>query len=427
VVLVPINKAHFFTMLKFYFFLIAIIFSTGIIAQTSLTGMILSNKDNRPVELASVYINGSSIGTSTGKDGSFKLEKVTFPCLLVVSRMSYQLKTIQLDHYPTTLLTIKIDEKITEIGEVSVAGKSLRKANEEMFKKYFLYGDENANMVKFQNLDVLYFAKRNDTIMTKATNLDYMAKALGKNLQWTTDSLSIVSYQDVFSTKTSSQLIIDIPKMGYKVSMDIDYFDVKTSQDKAEGTRIGWRCYSRSIPISPIVKNDKASIESYRRKAYFNSVRHFLQSLFANSLDQNGYLIPQSIPIRKAIYKTYYSSSGEPHDIFSRWTTPSYKSFLDFSSYLVKKTDNEVNIIGWKGKTIQILYFCKNNNEPVNLTNYKTFQSKYFDAKNISYMTFYNDTCRIYANGKSDGITFSGKMSLKPIGTIILPDDYKPE
>lgn len=209
--------------------------------------------------------------------------------------------------------------------------------------------------------------------------------------------------------------------------MDIDYFDVKTSKDKAEGTRIGWRCCSRSIPVEAITENDKASIESYRRKAYFNSARHFLRSLFINSLKQNGYLIPESIPTRKAIYKTHYSSTGEPQDMFSRWTVPSYTSFLDLGSYLVKKSDNEVDIIGWKGKTIQILYFCKNKNEPVNLYNYNTFQSKYFETKNISYMTFYNDTCRIYRNGKSDGITFSGKMSLKPVGTIILPDDYEPE
>lgn len=420
-------------MLKFYFFLIAIIFSTGIIAQTSLTGMILSNKDNRPVELASVYINGSSIGTSTGKDGSFKLEKVTFPCLLVVSRMSYQLKTIQLDHYPTTLLTIKIDEKITEIGEVSVAGKSLRKANEEMFKKYFLYGDENANMVKFQNLDVLYFAKKIDTTTSSITNLHLMAEALGRHYDRTKDNLSVYIYRDQFSAKTTSPLIISIENMGYRVAIDIDYFNVttpKTRIERMDGIGINSNCYSYSLPVKPASEKEKEKYESNRRKAYFNSVRHFFRSLFTNSLKENGFLIPEFTPARKPKYKTSYSSTGEPRDLFVGWEEIKYgKSFFDLSPYLVQKSDTEIDIVGLRGKTFQILYFSKNNNEPIDLNNYKTYQSKYFNQRNTSYITFKEDTCRIYSNGKSDdkGILIAGKMAIKPIGTNILPDDYKPE
>jgi len=413
-------------MLRYITIIIAFFLSANLFAQTNVSGRILSNKDNTPVESASVYINGSSIGTASDKDGNFKLNRVTYPCLLVVSHVSYQLKTIRLDNTPTTPIEIMLNEKAQEINGLSLTGKSLRKENIANFKKYFLWGDSFAGMVKFLNTDGLYFSKRNDTIITPVCNLDYMAKALGKKSNWSKDSLSIINFYNKFSTKTTSQLIISIPEMGFKISMDIDYFDVKTSKENEKRFTINWNCYSHSIPIESVSENEKAVFESNRREAYFNSSRHFLRALFNNSLRENGYLIPKDIPDRKAIYYKSYSSTGEPYTVFSRWVTPDYKSFLDINLFLVQKSDNEIYIIGLKGKTFQILFFCNNINEPINLNNYKTFQWRYLREQNISYVNFQNDTCRIFNNGKSDGVTFLGKMGLKPVGTRILPDDYEP-
>ncbi len=416
-------------MCKLILYMATFLLSVNLFAQTTVLGKIKSNNNNAPVESASVYIDGSSIGTTSDKDGNFKLSRVTFPCVLVVGHISYQLKTIRLDNVPKTPFVIVLNEKAKGLDEVAVTGKSMREENVVKFKKYFLWGDRFVHMVKLLNPEILYFLKSADTTITPAGNLDFMAKALGKQAHWTKDSLSIIKYRSVFSTKTISQLFISIPKMGYKLSMDIDYFDVKTPIDKSENSTVYWSCYSHSIPIEAVSENEKAVFESNRRKAYFNSIRHFLRALCNNSLKENGFLIPEEIPPqRKPIYRTHYSSTGEPHDILTGWALPKYNnSFVDLSPYLVRKSDNEADIVGLKGRTFQILFFCKNDNEPINLNKYKTFQSKYFDQQNVSYITFEKDTCRVFSNGKGDDLIISGRMALSPIGSRILPDDYEPE
>jgi hypothetical protein len=215
--------------------------------------------------------------------------------------------------------------------------------------------------------------------------------------------------------------------------MNIDYFNVTspmTPEEIMDGIVIGSNSYSYSLPIEPSSEKEKKKFESNRRKAYFNSERHFFHSLATNSLKENGFLIPEFTPPRKPKYKRYYTFTGKACDAFVGWKDIEYgKEFMDLSKYMVRKSDTEIDIVGLKGKTFKILYFCKRNNEPVDLNNYETFQWKYFDEKNTSYITFKEDSCQFYSNGRSDdkGFTVAGKMANKPIGANILPDDYVPE
>lgn len=401
-------------MLRYITIIIAFFVSANIFAQVTVSGTILSSQNNSPVESATVYINGSSISSASDKDGNFKLNRVTYPCLLVVSCMSYHLKTIQIDKAPKTKLVIMLNEKVHEIGEVSVTGENLRKENLAKFKKYFfgLNKDKWANCAHIENEDVLCFSKYVDTLFRKPEKFDYMAKALGKPLKytyWVNDN-TIAEYGNIFNTSTKSPLVVSMDKMGYTVHIDIEFFRIeeKNIGYKLTSSKFWGDSYSYIIPTDSILVKNEKQIALNRREAYFNSSRHFIRSLIDNNLKENGFLIP-TVTL----------------DVKNPYVSDNY-SFFNINPYIIHFPDNKIGIVGLKNRTFQILYFCTYRDEPVNpFTKSKKIQRRFFDAKNISYIKFSKDTCML--SNSSIDIVFSGAVTNKHIGGIILPDDYEPK
>jgi hypothetical protein len=401
--------------------------ATGLSAQTVISGTVKSSKDNSPVESASVYINGTSLGTTSDKDGHFTISKVNFPSLIVISHVSYEMATLQLDNIPAKPLEIMLNEKMQEINSISVTGKDMWNENYKMFKKHFLYRDEFASTVKFLNpKEALYFSRRVDSTVRPVDKCDYILKAFGKKFNWTGDSLFIIEYEKIFSTKTTVPLVLLLSNMGYKVRMDIEFYNVMNYNTEKQSSH-HWSSYSYSIPVEPLSESEEKKFETNRHKAYYNSMRHFEKSLFDNSLKENGFIIPEYIPPQESIYKTAYrKNTGEPYDVFIKLKKPEYSTIFDITPFLEQKYDEVHYIIGLKGLTFRILFFCKGNNEPINLNNYKNIPWIYSKEENISYITFLQDTCIISKNGKSSGLKFSGRMTRRRIGTYLLPDDYEP-
>jgi hypothetical protein len=385
-------------------------------AQNVLTGVVLSEIDNRPIPTASVYINGTIKGVYTDSKGHFTISELSFPCQLVVSHVAYDLRTISINATTPSSLTIKLFERTNQLIEVAVSGRSRRKQNVDNFKEFFLGKDKWGKKARLKNDSVLIFSRQTDTLIRKPNKTDTLLlkynHAYGTNCQWSKDSTNIINYIDVFKAKTKYPLHIELPLLGYDVHVDLESFELK-SNNKVKTRE--YRTYNRFVPFTNASEQQKNFFEKNRQEVYYNSSRHFCKSIFDTRLQENGYL-------------TAFDSFANDY------TKLAARHFFDINQYVHFVNSNEIQIIGLKDKQIDVYYFCANRSKPIDLTSKKRISGSSAipwascDSKDNSYVTFKSDTCIIRRDGTipDNNIMFGGKMGTKCGGTL-LPNDYLPE
>ena len=237
-------------------------------------------------------------------------------------------------------------------------------------------------------------------------------KTLGANSNWSSDSSSIFNYIDVFTAKTKSPLLIELPLLGYTVYLDLVSFNLKSINNKKA---LDYLMYCRFEQIKTASTHQKNVIEKNRQQVYYNSAKHFCKSIFDNKLKENGFLI------------------AFDNFIFT-YPKLENRTFVDINPYLHYVNTKEVQVIGLKNKQLDIYYFCKYKGRPTNLA----IKSKKVGSSNIpfedcfieddSYVIFKSDTCIIRPDGTipDNNIQFGGKMASKA-GGALLPNDYLPE
>jgi len=393
-------------------FLLHILSSQSLPAQNTLTGIVLSEKDHKPIEFASVYINGTTKGAYTDSKGSFTISDASIPCQLVVSHLAYEVRLTSIEKIGSEKLTIYLMEKMNQLTGVSVSGTGMRKLVINEFKEGFFGNDNWAKNALMKNDSVLYFSRRVDTIVRKANALELMAlrKKVKINEKDTlpNKSSNIVSYIKVLTAKTKSPLLIDLPLLGYSVFVDLVSFNLKSQNLWAD---CDYWAYYRFIPHTAKSDIRRARIVKNRKEAYYNSAKHFCRSLFENRLKENGYLI------------AIKSENDSVKEI----------QYSDINAYINIAKPNEVQITGLKNKTIIIYYFCNYVGKPTDLSRKKidsNFKNRweFRDFENVSNVIFKSDTCIIRSNGTipDNNVLFSGKFATKRGGTL-LPDDYLPD
>lgn len=73
-----------------------LVLSTGMaLAQTTVTGKVVSQEDGEPVIGASVRIVGTKTGTATDVDGNFTLPNASKDAVLEISYLGMQTKTMK--------------------------------------------------------------------------------------------------------------------------------------------------------------------------------------------------------------------------------------------------------------------------------------------------------------------------------------------
>lgn len=120
--------------------ILILLFPFQLFCQT-LTGTITDSKTNEPIEFATVYINGTTKGTISDKNGNFTLDKFIIPCQVVVSHISYIPIIFPLDDTLKLNRGIKLNPRIIELRQVSVEEQNLRKENLKHFYEEFFGTD----------------------------------------------------------------------------------------------------------------------------------------------------------------------------------------------------------------------------------------------------------------------------------------------
>lgn len=365
---------------------------TGILSENIINGVVIDKKTNKPLQYVNIYIDGSANGTTSGVDGKFTLKNVSFPSQLIFSIISHDLTSKYLEKADSNLIVVKMSEKSYKLSELKVSGQNERKSNLALFKSSFLGTDKWGANAVLLNDSVLIFEKYNDTLRIDSSKVKVL---------------------NVMSAKSRSPLMVDLPLLGYTISVDLVNFSVAKYGYSSMSKFLGYYFFK---PYD--FKNEKQNIrfKKNRMDAYYSSSQHFCKAYFNNQLEQNGYIIAEKV----------YDDSLKKYIV----KAPDYYDYVTF------RDDKILKITGNKNKILYIYDYFNYNNKPIDLTKLKSyksqtkaefFESHWHGADNYSSVKLMADTCIIRHDGNipNTNILFGGKLSNKKVGAM-LPNDYMP-
>jgi hypothetical protein len=163
---------------------------TPLFAQTTLKGTVLDAKTREPVAFASVYLEGTTIGTSTDSEGQFSL---TLPDIiytrLIVSIIGYE-SIIITNPFESLPEIICLEEKEHNLNEVIVTGSKptfTEKQKMNAFREQLLGMTKAGNSCKILNEDsvrLIYDPEKRELRGYAGVPLEIENRYLGYRIHW---------------------------------------------------------------------------------------------------------------------------------------------------------------------------------------------------------------------------------------------------
>jgi len=255
-------------------------------------GTILDRKTDSTICCASIYINGTFVGTLSDLNGNFELDiskNASRP--ITISSIGYNSVTLT-DFSTDKPLLVYMTPKVYEVKEVVISSKSLvkrRKANLNLFKNVFLGTTSNARSCEIINENDVTF------------NYD--------------------SDQDTLKVFSSKPILINNRSLGYKITYYLDRFEYyKKDRDIF---------FSGSLIFNEDLAIEEAHKEVYERRrkiAYLGSRMHFFRALWADDLISEGFSVKNSAN-KYLNYKDFVEDSR-------RDSLNNHKKFLKYNGTL---------------------------------------------------------------------------------------------
>ncbi len=220
-----------------------------------ITGTIIDKSSNEKVAGASVYFNGTTVGTYSDQDGNFQIKAIKNSTLpLSVNALGYNPVTLE-DFITSEPLTIYLTPKVFNLNEVVVSGKSLagrRKGNLRLFESVFLGTTSNGRSCRILNEEDISFNYDSDKDTLKAYAL--------KPIQ------------------------IENRALGYMIIYFLDKFEYDRRTDDFFFT--GNMIFNEDLADKEAFSH---SFEQKRLNAYRGSKMHFFRELWADHLYNSGF------------------------------------------------------------------------------------------------------------------------------------------
>lgn len=274
-----------------HFIILLCFLPVEVLAQTfTITGTVKDSVTGLPVAAASVFLSNTSIGTTVGSTGQFTLSRVPQGRFdLIVSSIGYQTYVVSITpDKPGKPMQINLLPKANELAGVVVGtydkdgwSKWGKLFTDNVIGTWHLAGEcvfKNYKAIKFR------YSKKRDVLQAFADEpLVFENNALGYKLTYKLESFSFN-----FTEHT-------LQYMGFPLFEEMD--GSKQKQEK-------WK--------------------ARRKEVYYGSVMHFMRCLYANKLEENGYVLRrlEKIPNKeqqriKALYK-YYINPDHSQDEFEQ-------------------------------------------------------------------------------------------------------------
>lgn len=173
--------------------ILCLMFSTIASAQLLITGRVIDSTTQEPLYRASVFCQGTTIGTSTDKDGYFQLPLRSGGYDLTISYAGYQQQVIGINesvNLPISL--VKKDNSLTEVvikssNEVTDGWEKYG----DFFRSHFIGGSQLASTCVIRNPEVLrflFYKKSNRLKVLADEPIQVVNPALGYEIQYQLDS-----------------------------------------------------------------------------------------------------------------------------------------------------------------------------------------------------------------------------------------------
>ena len=261
------------------------LFSVGVNSQ-EVKGYVFDSRTKEPVAGASIYYDGSSIGTITDENGNFEIGLFyQNNATLVIRHLGYRSKK-----YPRpsgdVLLKIALTEEVENLNEIVVTSDPFsRKQKMRVFKLEFL-GDTRGG----RNAEIL---NENDI------------------------KLFFNSYDNTLSAYCDKPIVVKNDYLGYIIHFDVEEFKISFKQKSLDRVdNIYHTLYNGSTQFEDISETDLKTTKR-REKAYLGSSMHFMRSCW------NGDIASQNFKLKKK----YREIELEEFMISSKDSTSKLKNF----------------------------------------------------------------------------------------------------
>ncbi len=260
-------------------------FSNAQSSYFTISGKVLDAETKLPMQGASVFAENTTLGTTTGRDGTFALQLPNGGYDLVISFTGYNTESKHISNNEQAELSFFMNPKEKLLQTVSVAATGEVKDGWEKYGSFFLEQfigkTSNSSSCSIKNADVLkfFFSKKRNRLKVLASEpLLIENNALGYNIRYTLDS---------FTHEYSNQVSL---YTGYPL------FEEKTPASESEGLK--WK--------------------TARQKAYNGSVLHFMRSVYNRDMSEQGFEVQYIVKINEQDsalkLKNFYSALNYKKD-----------------------------------------------------------------------------------------------------------------
>jgi len=268
-----------------------LLFATVLRAQ-EISGRVIDAESGKPIVGANIYLNGTYQGTTSNKEGNFKISSTERNIPLIVSYVGYESQT--LSNYAGKGLNILLKHKANELKEVTIgAPKDANAISREQEMEMFLH-----EFIGTKNTEC-YIDNPDDISFTYNRRTSYLTAAADK------------------------PLIIDNKKLGYKITYFLTAFRRTADEVSFQGN------YFFAEDTARLKPNELKKVLRARDDAYFGSRMHFIRALWANNLVSEK-------------FKLYTNSGGfdvvaRRDEKFIRFNAPTSINYKSQTSYLKPK------------------------------------------------------------------------------------------
>lgn len=298
------NLCLFMKLLCVSYFLL---FSLIANSQKLLKGVVLDEVKKQPIIKAIVFLNGTTISTSTNEQGGFILNIPNGRHALVTISPKFQ------THYE-----IINSNELPGFDTIKLKGKAISPTNAGPYEKNGWEEWGNFFMINF--------------IGSSVNALDCKIKNL--------KAIHFQNEDDELSAFADEPLIIENKALGYTIEYKLESFhcNFKTQSLRYAG-------YSFFVPMSGNTTKQQ-KWERKRSEAYFGSMMHFMRSVYRNQIAEEGFDVRALQKVRNITYQTNQTDSNDSHLIKTKDSNMSTSDSVDDYNDQILNADNYKDVIG---------------------------------------------------------------------------------
>lgn len=377
-------------------FFITFLIVRGLSAQPqvyALSGSVTDSATGKPIAAVSVFLNGSSKGTTTRDDGTFLLTGIPAGGYqLIISAVGYATfqTVINTSHLPSNL-NVTLRSRASELAAVTVKSDIQNGWSKwgGTFWDNFIGTTDNASSCTIENKDVLrfhYYRKSKRLVVSAVAPLIIVNKALGDTVEYRFGAFS------------------------YDFSDGVVQF-------------YGFLFFRE---MTPTYSGQQRVWESARQRAYLGSMRHFMRSLYQGRLRQEGFHIlhqvkkPNTEKERvKAIYNPAIAGTGG----ISSDSLRHYRKVLREPDYFIHTLNNYDTLLTVNADLTRSFYFTG-----VFTVGYSNFQLGIPNTSSSMELTNHV-SLQIEENGSYSPLNIlllKGAWAKTEMVANLLPSDYTP-